>query len=140
MDDGTSEKRPSGGARAVERKHRARDAQRDSDYQARAIRAFRKCRRKGKGAEAALDEAMAVLREAMRQASTDPGLPPEQAREQAARIASYVIKAADPKKLIDELGAELRTAEAELAAIEETSNAPQEPAGSSRGAPPAAQH
>lgn len=116
----------SGGARATERKRRAQKAARPKGYHASCIAAFKGARRRGNTAADALDEAVQTLRIAMRQAATDPGMPPEYCREQAARIAAAVAKAAEPRKLIDELADELRTAHEVMEALK-VQDAAQEP-------------
>lgn len=130
----------SGGARAVEKKHLERNAKRPEGYNERSIAAYRRLRRAPKTAAGAVDEAVAFLRLTMREASTDPGLPPEQRREQVARIAAQLVKAADPKRLVDDLGAELREAYNVIVGLKESRGAAQEPARDPEGPPLPAQH
>src|SRR5579864_859560 len=124
----------SGGKRATERKRRAQDAVRPDGYDQRAIAAFKRLRRRELNAAGALDEALDVLRLSMRQALTDPGMPPEYRREQGARIAAQLVKAADPKRLIDELRSEFIELEEAVEklrahrAAQELPRAPSEPA------------
>ncbi len=132
----------SGGKRAVEKKHRDRDAERKraaagGDYRAVEVAGFRAARRRGKKPVDVLDEAIAHLREAMHQAAEDVALPPEQKREQISRIAEKLGKLADPKKIIEELGAELREAHEVIQGLK---NAAQEPPRDPQGAEAASSH
>ncbi len=130
-------KRKSGGARAVDRKHRQRNAQRPSSYVKDEIKAFERAQVPGTTKADVLTEAVETLRVALRQATHDPGLPPEQKREQVNRIASSLVNAVDAKNMIDELGAELREAHALLT---ELRDAPEEPSADTKRAPAPSTH
>lgn len=109
-----ADKPESGGARAVARKHLAREAARlrDPEYRDKSIAAYKSARNEGSEPADVLDEAIGFLREALRQCADDPGIPPEQKREQIGRLAAQLGKLADPKKIIAELSEELREAHA----------------------------
>ena len=131
-------KRDSGGARETERKRRAQAAVRPKNYSERSIVAFNGLPAHGTSAGGRFAHAIDVLCLAMDQAATDPGMPPEYRREQAARIGAAVVKAVDPKRMNDDHGPELREAHADLAAIR-SSRAAEEPSGDPLG-PEAAPH
>jgi hypothetical protein len=139
-----SKDRPSGGARETERKRRAQEAERGERYAELRLARIRRLRRKnaGAGAEKTLDRMLALLEDQAWEAATDPGMPPEYAREQSARIAAMVVRAAEPKKLIEELGADLREANAVIEQLRAPvdDDAPQEPAGDSSEPPPEDRH
>ena len=135
-------KRKSGGARAVEAKHRQREAERarealGDDYRSDEVSGFQAARREGNKPVDVLDEAIAHLREALRQAGDDMAIPPEQKREQIGRLAEKLGKLAEPKKIIEELGAELREAHEVIQGLK---HAAQEPARNPQGSEAASQH
>jgi predicted trehalose synthase len=135
-------KRASGGKRAVEKKHALREAERlraagGTNHRDLEVAGFRAARSEGDAPVDVLGEAIAHLREALRQAGDDTAMPPEQKREQISRIAEKLGKLAEPKKIIEELGAELREAHEVIQGLK---NAAQEPPRDSQGAPSASQH
>jgi hypothetical protein len=139
-----SKNRPSGGARETERKRRAQEATRGERYgELRTDRLKRLRRAKaGAGATKTLDRMLALLEDQAWEAATDPGMPPEFAREQAARLAAMVVKAAEPKKIIEELGDDLRRAAAVIEQLRApaVSDAPQVAARDSARPPPEDRH
>jgi len=132
------ENRASGGARAVQRKHASRASARKRLGQGPDVSAaeFRKAWKRGKKPVDALDESIEFLRTALREAGADLVLPAEQKREQIGRLAAALGKLTDPKKMIEELGAELREAHAALEALKDAAQeSPPDPQGAP--APPA---
>ena len=111
----------SGGARETDARHAKRDALRPSEYNKKAIAKLtvigRRARRGGAGAQS-LELAVEALRETLIEAMTDPGMPPEVRRNQVCQIAVCLAKAAQPEKQIEELGAELRQAHADMLEME----------------------
>ncbi len=57
-----------------------------------------------------LDLAVLRAREALEEAQQDEAMDPAQRREQVGRLAAILGKLADPKKLLEQMGAELREA------------------------------
>lgn len=74
--------------------------------------------RAGEDAPSVYDEAIGFLRAAMRQSVTAAGQAGA-ALERTARIAASLVKAVDPKRQIEELGADLRAAAKDIAELEE---------------------
>jgi hypothetical protein len=117
----------SGGARATERKRRAQEAVRPKGYNARAIAKLKRRMKPSDGSiQGVLGKAVLALEATLDEAAGDPGVPPEYRREQMARIAAALAKAAEPKKLIDDLAADLRAAHAVIEALKEQHHAAEE--------------
>ena len=132
-----SKKRPNGSVRQRLKREAEAAAQRPAGYDKRVRAALQRARRTTKGVDGgAVAARMVALLEALAwEAALDPGLAPSPRREQAARIAAMAAKAAEPKRMIDELGAELRRAATDIAELEERiARAPQVSAGNSSGA------
>lgn len=115
--------RESGGKRAVEAKHRERDAKRPEGYAEseteRYARFFVKWRKKKRTPTVRLERNQALLEMIAERALLDPGVPIEQRREQAIRACQTEIKALDPLKIIAELGEDLRQAHADIESLKE---------------------
>lgn len=90
--------------------------------------------RAGDDAASIYDEAIGFLRVAMR-LSVDADVARGAALERTSRIASALTKAADPKKQIEELGADLRLAARDIAELEERVRASRQPARDTAGPP-----
>lgn len=114
----------SGGARDTERRHRERNARRPKGWEAASRRRITRSLQK---ATDHLDFTVRLLKALALEALRDPGMPPEVSREQAARYASYLAKAADPKQKLDDMGAHLRKAYADIRQLEERVSATSEP-------------
>lgn len=112
-------KRPSGGKRAVERKHRAREAVRGENYNAESLKRYARVGKVPKGKPEAAHQWLAdIVLTAIHEAATDPGLPPEHRREQIGRLAAQAAKVLEPAKLSAKLAEYER-------ALQELSDAPQ---------------
>jgi hypothetical protein len=125
----------SGGAQAVERKHRERNAKRPRGYAAAVAGEARALWTEDASPVGALLESIAELRVLARQAATDPGMPPEYRREQAGRLRAALVKAADPARLLREQDAELRAALALIESLQEKLRAARAAQRSSGGTP-----
>ena len=97
------EKRPSGGARAVEAKHLERAAKRGPEYEDEWKAAVADLGPAPDDPVKAFTWTAKVLAFALQSAISDAGLPPEQRREQAGRIAPQLIKALEPARLAAQL-------------------------------------
>lgn len=73
-------------------------------------RAFEKLRKHGEGADGAYAEALEALRLVVRRAARNPALTPQQRHEMVGRHAAGLVKAADPGRLIQQQGQDLRDA------------------------------
>lgn len=96
----------SGGARAVEAKHRARDARRPKGWATRQRKAYRQALAGKEG----LERVIAAAQWAMDWAAQDPGMPPEYIREQVIRAAQGLAKVIDPQRELASRDADLRAA------------------------------
>jgi len=114
----------SGGARDTERRRRERDARRPKGWGAASRKRIARAIQR---ASDPLDFTVRLLKVLALEALRDPGMPPEISREQAARYASYLGKAADPKQKLDEMGAQLRKAFSDIRELEERVSATPEP-------------
>ena len=138
MDD-EDDGEPSGGQdRTAAKRNREDKARGEPEYSRRAIATMNKIRRLkragGEGAQA-LSEALDLMRECMWAAATDPGARPEYRRNTAVQIGAMLVKAADPRKQIEQLGADLREAHEVILAMK-GSRAIQEPEGDQAGSSP----
>lgn len=125
----------SGGQRAVEAKHRARDAKRPKGYAEREAAAFKRLLAKLKRAGASdLAVSAAALRFVMERNGVDPGMPPEYRRQQVAMSAAQLGKVAEPAKVIAEKSALLEKALAHIEALEAKLRGTAKPSGD-RGEP-----
>lgn len=80
---------------------------------------FLACYRATEAASDVYDEAIGFLRVAMRLSVEAADAAAGSALERTARIAASLVKAVDPKRQIEELGAELRAAAKDIAELEE---------------------
>jgi len=105
MDDDSKPKRASGGKRAVDAKHKKRDAARKrGPWTLRKMKLTREAL--GDPPSDPRHAGAWILRAQMTlaaEAMADAGIPPEQAREQASRILAAATKAIDSAKLRVEL-------------------------------------
>lgn len=90
--------------------------------------------RSGGDAASVYDEAIGFLRAAMRLSVTGAEGP---MLERTARIAAALVKAVDPKRQVDELGAELKAAAKDIAELEERVRATRQPSGGTSKPPEA---
>lgn len=124
--------RKSGGSRAVDAKHLERDAKRPENFPQLQRRDFAKVTRGKRGIELA----MAVADHAARWAGKDPGMPPEQAREQQIRAAQTLGKLSDPEAKIRELTVMVSRLTAALKRVKDGSDALPVPSGGDSGGGP----
>lgn len=105
----------SGGKRAVERKHRLREAERKraGDYDAKWAAEYEKIGEPPADAERSYGWLAHVMVLTIYEAMHDVAMPPEQRREQIGRLVAQAAKVLDPAKLTEELE-ELERAREEL--------------------------
>lgn len=111
-------KQKSGGARAVAKKHQARQARRPKGYEAERQARLAAIGAPPESMVATFGWVARILAHDIWDAETDVGLPPEARREQVARLAPQLVKALEPARLsvkleeyektIDELRERLR--------------------------------
>jgi hypothetical protein len=141
-------KEKSGGAKAWEKEQRARNGSRPEGWAEREIAQFERIFRKTRsaGALGIIERHIEALDHAAKKSYADPGLTPEYRREQGGRLSAAVLKEAQLKKIIDEMGAELREAYVEITQLKALvvelrgRNAAQKPAPDPRGTPSGPTH
>lgn len=86
-------------------------------WNAADLRAFAKLERCATGAAGAYQEALDAVRLVVRRAARNPALTPQQRHEMVGRHAAALVKAADPGRLIQQLGEELRESHATVQSL-----------------------
>jgi len=111
---GPSGKQLSGSAKQKLKDEAARAAlqAKHERWNASDLRAFASLPRREPGAAGAYLEALEAVRLVVRRAARNPALVPQQRHEMVGRHAAALVKAADPGRLIQQLGEELREAHA----------------------------
>jgi hypothetical protein len=111
----------SGGLRSGE-KRRAEAAARAKKYERwndADLRLFSRLPKHEESATGAYLEGLDVLRLVVRRASRNPALTPQSRHEMAGRHAAALVKAADPGRIIQQQGDELRAALALIESLKE---------------------
>lgn len=110
-------KRPSGAAQRKQKREELRAAEKSSRWNASDLRAFSALAKHEPGATGAYLEALEALRLVVRRAARNPALTPQQRHEMVGRHAAGLVKAADPGRLIQQLGEDLREAHATIQSL-----------------------
>jgi len=112
-------KRASGGKRAGDKRRAQAAAKQDAHaaWNRADLRAFAALAKREPDAAGAYLEALEALRLVVRRAARNPALLPQQRHEMVGRHAAALVKAADPGRLIQQLGEELREAHADNDAL-----------------------
>lgn len=110
-------KRLSGAAQRKQKRDAERAAEKATRWNASDLRAFAALRKADGGAAGAYAEALEALRLVVRRAARNPALTPQQRHEMVGRHAAGLVKAADPGRLIQQLGEDLREAHATIQSL-----------------------
>lgn len=107
----------SGAAKRKRKDEAAKAAELRGRWNASDLRAFAALRKEDGGAAGAYSEALEALRLVVRRAARNPALTPQQRHEMVGRHAAGLVKAADPGRLIQQLGEDLREAHATIQSL-----------------------